>query len=86
LIRQGSNAPGGDAAAARPALLDAVTQRARIKGATPFMRELMEGSPLKPQQSFALREAFSESDLPMRVDIVDAADLPAKWDIRVWPL
>jgi hypothetical protein len=46
----------------------------------------LEGPHLKPQQSFALREAFSESDLPMRVDIVDAADLPAKWDIRVWPL
>ena len=50
------------------------------------MLELMEGPQLKPQQSFALREAFSESDLPMRVDIVDTADLPAKWDIRVWPL
>ena len=31
-------------------------------------------------------EAFSESDLPMRVDVVEAVDLPAAWDIRAWPL
>jgi type I restriction enzyme S subunit len=46
----------------------------------------LEGSPLKLEQSFALREAFSESDLPMRVDVVEAADLPAGWNIRAWPL
>lgn len=34
---------------------------------------------------FALREAFSESDLPMRVDVVEAGDLPAEWNIRAWP-
>jgi len=46
----------------------------------------LEGPPLKLEQSFALREAFSESDLPMRVDLVEAADLPAGWNIRAWPL
>lgn len=47
---------------------------------------VLEGPSLKPEQSFALREAFSESDLPMRVDVVEAGDLPAEWDIRAWPL
>lgn len=47
---------------------------------------VLDGPPLKPAQSFALRDAFSESDLPMRVDVVEAGDLPAAWDIRVWPL
>lgn len=37
----------------------------------------LEGPPLDLQRAFALREAFSESDLPMRVDVVAAADLPA---------
>jgi type I restriction enzyme S subunit len=46
----------------------------------------LEGPPLHPAEVFALREAFSESDLPMRVDIVDAADLPVTWDIRTWPV
>ena len=46
----------------------------------------LEGPPLKPGQSFALREAFSESDLPMRVDVVEARDLPAAWNIRARPL
>lgn len=46
----------------------------------------LEGPALKPQQWYALREAFSESDLPMRVDVVDAADLPVGWNIRAWPL
>jgi type I restriction enzyme S subunit len=46
----------------------------------------LDGPPLQPAQVFALREAFSESDLPMRVDIVDASDLPATWDIRTWPV
>lgn len=46
----------------------------------------LEGPPLKPEQSFALREAFSESDLPMRVDLVETGDLPAAWNIRALPL
>jgi hypothetical protein len=41
LIREGSNTLGGEAAPARPAPLEAVTQRAGIKGATPFMLELI---------------------------------------------
>ena len=59
--------------------------RARLKPHSDLDLAL-EGPPLQPEQSFALREAFSESDLPMRVDVVNAADLPATWDIRAWPL
>ena len=44
------------------------------------------GEPLPLEQLFALRDAFSQSDLPMRVDIVQAGDLPEGWRIRVWPL
>ena len=44
------------------------------------------GEPIPLEQLFALREAFSESDLPMRVDIVRAADLPEGWNMRAWPL
>ena len=47
---------------------------------------ILEGPPLKPHEADALREAFSESDLPMRVDTVAADDLPGEWDIRAWPL
>jgi predicted nucleotidyltransferase len=38
--------------------------------------------PLPLEQLFALRDAFSQSDLPMRVDIVQAGDLPEGWKIR----
>lgn len=44
------------------------------------------GEPLPLEQLFALREAFSQSDLPMRVDFVHAGDLPEGWKIRAWPL
>ena len=60
-------------------------ERARLKPHSDLDRAL-EGPALQPEQSFALREAFSESDLPMRVDVVEAVDLPAAWDIRAWPL
>jgi len=33
-----------------------------------------------------LRDAFSQSDLPMRVDIANAADLPSEWKVHAWPL
>lgn len=46
----------------------------------------LEGPSLKPAQAFALREAFSDSDLPMRVDTVALNDLPKGWEIRAWPL
>jgi hypothetical protein len=42
------------------------------------------GAPLPLATLFHLCEAFSESDLPMRVDIVCAADLPQGWDVRGW--
>lgn len=39
------------------------------------------GAPLPLVTLFHLREAFSESDLPMRVDIVAAEDLPEGWNV-----
>lgn len=59
--------------------------RARLKRHSDLDLAL-DGPRLKPAQAFALREAFSESDLPMRVDAVVASDLPAAWGIRAWPL
>ena len=44
------------------------------------------GEPLPLEQLFALRDAFSQSDLPMRVDIVRAGDLPEGWKMRALPL
>ncbi len=34
------------------------------------------------EKLFELRDAFSESDMPMRVDIVQADDLLEGWKIR----
>lgn len=59
--------------------------RARLKPHSDLDLAL-EGPPLKPHQAFAIREAFSESALPMRVDTVAADDLPIEWNIRAWPL
>ena len=42
--------------------------------------------PLQLPQMDALRDAFSQSDLPMRVDIARAADLPDEWKKQIWPL
>lgn len=42
------------------------------------------GDPLPLETLFALRDAFSQSDLPMRVDIVQACDLPPTWQILTW--
>ncbi len=39
----------------------------------------LAGPNLPPHEMFALREAFSESDLPFRVDVVMRDDLPAQW-------
>ena len=59
--------------------------RARVKPHSDLDLAL-SGPPLPLDRIFTLREAFSESDLPMRVDIVDMGDLPESWKIRVWPL
>ena len=61
------------------------TYRARLK-LHADLDLVLETLPLKPHEADALREAFSESDLPMRVDTVAADDLPGEWDIRAWPL
>jgi uncharacterized protein len=39
----------------------------------------LRGEPLRPDAMFTLRDAFSESDLPFRVDVVMQSDLPAHW-------
>jgi hypothetical protein len=40
---------------------------------------------LPPQAMFALRDAFSESNLPFRVDILMKEDLPTPWiDSIAW--
>jgi uncharacterized protein len=45
----------------------------------------LAGPSLAPHDMFALRDAFSESDLPFRVDVVMRADLPAHWmNSMVW--
>ena len=44
------------------------------------------GEPLLLEQLFALRNGFSQSDLPMRVGIVQAGDLPEGWGISARPL
>lgn len=46
----------------------------------------LDGPSLPLETLFELREAFSESDLQMRVDVMDAADIPATWDIRRFEL
>ena len=66
-------------------VVSSAQERARVKPHSDLDLALT-GTPLPLEQMFSLREAFSESDLPMRVDIVDMGDLPAGWKIRVWPL
>lgn len=39
----------------------------------------LAGPNLALHDMFALRDAFSESDLPFRVDVVMRDDLPAEW-------
>lgn len=39
------------------------------------------GNAMPLEELFTLREAFSESELPMRVDLVYANDLPADWKV-----
>jgi uncharacterized protein len=45
----------------------------------------LAGPKLALHEMFALRDAFSESDLPFRVDVVMRDDLPAQWaSSMVW--
>ncbi len=45
----------------------------------------LTGPALAPHHLFALRDAFSESDLPFRVDISMRGDLPLQWrDSIAW--
>ena len=47
---------------------------------------IFDGPKLTLEERFALREAFSDSDLPMRVDFLEAADVPKTWAIRTSPV
>ena len=45
----------------------------------------LSGPPLESHQMFILRHAFSESDLPFRVDVSMYDDLPPQWrDCVAW--
>ncbi len=45
----------------------------------------LSGPPLESHQMFILRDAFSESDLPFRVDVSMVDDLPPLWrDCVAW--
>ena len=39
----------------------------------------LRGEPLRPNAMFILRDAFRQSDLPFRMDVVMQCDLPADW-------
>ena len=39
----------------------------------------LRGEPLRPNAIFILRDAFRQSDLPFRMDVVMQCDLPADW-------
>ncbi len=43
----------------------------------------LSGPPLEWHQMFALRDAFSESDLPFRVDVSMYDELPQQWRASV---
>ena len=68
-------------------------QRVRVFGsrahrtAKPFsdLDLLVLGAPLGDQLRGALEEAFDESDLPFRVDIVEAATLSPEFRARIEP-
>ena len=47
---------------------------------------MFDGPELTIDERFVLRGAFSDSDLPMRVDVMDAADIPKTWTIRTCPV
>ncbi len=83
LLRQ--FAPQHQAFAFGSRVIRSAQDRQRVKPHSDLDLALV-GAPLPLNQMFELREAFSESDLSMRVDIVNAADLPQGWHIRAWPL
>lgn len=51
--------------------------RARLKPHSDLDLAIV-GEPLALDKMFLLRDAFSKSDLPMRVDIVSVDDLPER--------
>ena len=79
------HAPHHTAFAFGSRVVGSAQDRTRVKSHSDLDLALI-GALLPLEQIFALREAFSESDLPMRVDIVNMGDLPEGWKIRAWPL
>ncbi|MBC7622875.1 MAG: hypothetical protein H7232_05785 [Aeromicrobium sp.] len=49
------------------------------------LAEALDEAKLRPADKF-VRDAFSESNLPMRVDILHADDLPEGWEVRALAL
>ena len=79
------HAPHHTAFAFGSRVVSSAQDRARVKPHSDLDLALT-GAALPLEQMFSLREAFSESDLPMRVDIVNTGDLPNAWKIRALPL
>lgn len=78
------------------AIVDAHLERQRVRvfgsraqrKAKPFsdLDLLVLGPPLDDKLRGMLEEAFDESDLPFRVDIVEAAALSPEFRVRIEPL
>ncbi|MFZ3141654.1 nucleotidyltransferase family protein [Polaromonas sp.] len=78
------------------AIVDAHLERQRVRvfgsraqrTAKPFsdLDLLVLGAPLDDKLRGMLEEAFDESDLPFRVDIVEAAALSPEFRVRIEPL
>ncbi|MBH2018809.1 MAG: nucleotidyltransferase domain-containing protein [Burkholderiales bacterium] len=78
------------------AIVDAHLERQRVRvfgsraqrTAKPFsdLDLLVLGAPLDDKLRGMLEEAFDESDLPFRVDIVEAATLSPEFRVRIEPL
>ena len=83
LIRQ--HAPHHQFFAFGSRVVASATDRRRVKPHSD-LDLAFTGEPIPLEQLFALRDAFSESELPMRVDIVRAGDLPEGWKMRAWAL
>lgn len=75
-------APGRRAFAFGSRVLTSVDDRRRLKPHSDLDIAL-SAPPLTMLEMDDMRDAFSQSDLPMRVDIASEADLPLEWKKRV---
>ena len=65
-------------------IVGSAQDRACVKHRSGLDRALI-GTSMPKGQMFTLREAFSENDLPSRVEIVNMVDLPEGWNTRAKP-